>query len=143
MSIQNILGGNGADVFTIRMTETVKSAANRMREHGISALVVKSDDAVTGLITERDIVHAVSWYGEKAISMTVLDVMSHVMISVAPGDGYKRAMSLMMHHRVRDLAVIADGEFVGIVNIGNVAQHRLEDLETESNVLRDAYIAAH
>lgn len=143
MSIQNLLGRNGVEVVTIRATETVKSAADRMREHGIAALVVKSGDAVSGLISERDIVHAVSRHGEKAISMAVLNVMSHVMISVTPGDGYKRAMSLMRYHRVYDLAVIADGELVGIVNIGDVAQHRLEDLETESNVLRDAYITAH
>jgi len=34
-------------------------------------------------------------------------------------------------------------QLVGIVSIGDVVKHRLEDLETESNVLRDAYIAAH
>jgi CBS domain-containing protein len=58
MSIQNILDRNRAEVITIRATETVKSAADRMREHGIAALVVKSDDAITGLISEREIVHA-------------------------------------------------------------------------------------
>ena len=143
MSIQSILGRNGADVFTIRATETVKSAADRMREHGIAALVMKTGDAVTGLITESDIVHAVSRHGDRAISTAVSDIMTRAIISVAPGDSFGRAMNLMMHHRVRVLAVMADGEIVGIVDFGNVARHRLEDLETESNVLRDAYIAAH
>jgi CBS domain-containing protein len=54
-----------------------------------------------------------------------------------------RAMSLMTHHRVRHLPAIADGKLVGIVSIGDVVKHRLEDLETETNVLRDAYLAAH
>jgi CBS domain-containing protein len=54
----------------------------------------------------------------------------------------KRAMSLMTNHRVRHLPVIANGNLVGIVSIGDVVKLRLEDLETESNVLRDAYIAA-
>jgi WD40 repeat protein len=53
----------------------------------------------------------------------------------------KRALSLMTHHRVRHLPAIADGKLV--VSIGDVVKHRLEDLETESNVLRDAYLAAH
>jgi CBS domain-containing protein len=39
--------------------------------------------------------------------------------------------------------VIANDKLVGIVSIGDVVKHRLENLETESNVLRDAYIAAH
>jgi len=42
---------------------------------------------------------------------------------------------------VHDLPVMADGEPEGVVSIGDVAKYRLEDLETESNVLRDATIA--
>jgi len=143
MSIQNILGRNGAEVITIRATETVKSAADRMREHNIAALVVKSGDVITGLISEREIVHAVSQHGERALSMQVLDIVSHATITVSPDDTLKRAMSLMTHHRVRHLPVIANGKLVGIVSIGDVVKHRLEDLELESNVLRDAYIATH
>jgi CBS domain-containing protein len=114
-----------------------------MRERSIAALVVKSGDAITGLISETGIVHAVSRHGERALSMAVLEVMTHATITVAPEDTLKRAMSLMTHYRVRHLPVIANGKIVGIVSIGDVVKHRLEDLETESNVLRDAYIAAH
>jgi CBS domain-containing protein len=74
MSIQNILDRNRTEVITIRATETVKSAADRMREHSIAALVVKNGGVVTGLISEREIVHAVSRLGERALSMAVLDV---------------------------------------------------------------------
>jgi len=52
-------------------------------------------------------------------------------------------MSLMTGPRVRHLPVVADGKLAGIVSIGDVVKHRLEELETESNVLRDAYIASH
>ena len=143
MSIQNILDRNRAEVITIRATETVKSATDRMREHGIAALVVKSGDAIGGLISEREIVYAISRYGEVALYMAVLDVVPHTTVTVAPEDTLKRAMTLMTHHRVRHLPVIANGNLVGIVSIGDVVKHRLEDLEIESNVLRDAYIAAH
>ena len=143
MGIQSILNRKGAGVITIRATETVKSAADRMRARSIAALVVTSGDAIAGLISERDIVHAVSQLGERALSLAVADVMPHAMITVAPGDTLKRAMGLMTNYRVRHLPVLADGKLVGIVSIGDVVKHRLEELETESNVLRDAYIAAH
>jgi CBS domain-containing protein len=143
MSIQAILDRKGPEVITIHATATLRSAADRMRERSIAALVVKSGDAIAGLILERDIVHAVSRHGEQALSMPVLDVMTHTTITVAPDDTLKRAMSLMTHHRVRHLPVIANDKLVGIVSIGDVVKHRLEDLETESNVLRDAYIATH
>ena len=142
MSIQAILDRKGTEVITIRATATVRSAADRMRERSIAALVVKNGDAITGLISERDIVHAVSRHGERALSMAILDVVTHATITVAPDDTLKHTMSLMTHHRVRHLPVIANGNLVGIVRIGDVVKLRLEDLETESNVLRDAYIAA-
>jgi CBS domain-containing protein len=140
--IQNILDRKGTEVFTIRATDTVQSAADRMREHGIAALIVKSGDVVKGLISERDIVHAVSRHGEGALSLAVSQVVTHPIVKVAPNDGLKRAMSLMTNNRVRHLPVIDDGKLVGIVSIGDVVKHRLEDLETETNVLRDAYVAA-
>jgi CBS domain-containing protein len=140
--IQNILDRKGAEVVTIRETDTVQSAAERMREHGIAALVVKRGDAIKGLVCERDIVHAVSRHGEGALALEVLHIVAHAMVKVAPSDSLKRAMSLMTNHRVRHLPVIDDGKLVGIVSIGDVVKHRLEDLETETNVLRDAYIAA-
>jgi CBS domain-containing protein len=141
MTIQSVLGSKSPEVSTIRATATVKSAAEQMRQQGISALVVKDDDAIKGIISDRDIVYAVSRRGEAAISLAVSDVMSHSVVTVAPGDTLKRAMGLMVRHRVRDLTVMSDGELVGVVAIGDVAKYRLEDLETESNVLRDAYIA--
>jgi CBS domain-containing protein len=142
MTIQNILDRKGAEVVTIRATDSVQSAADRMRERGIAALVVKSGDAITGLISEREIVHAVSRHGEGALALAVLDVAAHAMVKVAPSETLTRAMILMTRYRLRHLPVIADGELVGIVSIGDVVKHRLEDLETETNVLRDAYIAA-
>jgi CBS domain-containing protein len=113
-----------------------------MREHGIAALVVTSGDAIKGLISEREIVHAISRHGEGALSLAVSHVVTHPIVKVAPSDGLKRAMSLMTNHRVRHLPVIDDGKLVGIVSIGDVVKYRLEDLEIETNVLRDAYIAA-
>jgi CBS domain-containing protein len=141
MTIQSLLGPKSAEVFTIRATETVKSAAEQMRQHGIGALAVKGEDAIKGIISDRDIVYAVSRRGEAAISLAVSDVMSHAVVTVAPSDSLKRAMGVMIRQRVGDLPVMADGKLVGVVSMGDVAKYRLEDLETESNVLRDAYIA--
>jgi CBS domain-containing protein len=51
-------------------------------------------------------------------------------------------MNLMTHHRVRHMPVLRDGKLAGIVSIGDVVKHRLEDLELETSVLRDVYNAA-
>jgi CBS domain-containing protein len=143
MSIQNLLDRKGCEVFTTDPTTTVRTAAQLMRARGVAALVVKSADVISGLISERDIVHAISQHGERALSMAVSDVMTRNAVTVSSSDTLKRAMTLMTNHRLRHLTVIAEGKLVGIVSIGDVVKYRLEDLETESSVLRDAYIAAH
>ena len=143
MSVQNILDRKGAEVFTVDPTATVRTVAQLMRARGIAALVVKGPDVITGLISEREIVHAISQHGERALAMAVSEVMTLNTVTVTPSDPLRRAMSLMTSHRLRHLTVIDKGKLVGIVSIGDVVKYRLEELETESNILRDAYIAAH
>lgn len=143
MTIQNILDRKGRRVFTIPPTATVKNAIDELRERGVAALVVKTGDAILGIVSERNVVSAVSRFGEQALSMTVTDILTLIIATVAPGDSIKRAMSLMTLHCVRQLVVIADGSLAGIVSVGDIVKQRLDDFETESNVLRDVYIAAH
>jgi hypothetical protein len=38
------------------------------------------------------------------------------------------------------MSVLRDGKLAGIISIGDVVRHRLDDLELETKVLRDAYI---
>ena len=143
MNVENILMQKGADVATIGPEATIRRAADWLRAKNIGALVVTTDNAVLGIISERDIVRALSQFGEAVASMSVKDIMTHGVVTVAPGDGINRVMSLMIRHRVRHLPVLRNGELAGIISIGDVVKHRLDDLELETNVLRDVYIAHH
>lgn len=142
MTIESILRRKGGDVTTIAPNVSIKRAADWLRAKNIGALVVTSEDAVIGLITEREIVHAFSRYGETAGSMLVKEVMQYGVTSVSPDESVNRVMNLMTHHRVRHMPVLRGGKLVGIISIGDVVKYRLEDLELEANVLRDVYNAA-
>lgn len=143
MSIREILEHKGAEVVSIRAGATVKTAAEEMRAHNIASLVVMQNDRIVGVLSERDIVTAIARHGERALPMSVESVLSHSIVTIAPGDSVKHAMRLMTHHRTRHLLVVDDGRLTGVVSSGDVVKRRLEDLELESNVLRDVYIAAH
>ena len=143
MTIETILRPKGADVVTIEPEASVRRAADWLRVKNIGALVVTSEKAVLGIISEREIVHAVSRYGDTVVSMPVKEIMQHGVISVTPEESVNRVMKLMTHHRVRHMPVLRDGKLAGIISIGDVVKYRLGDLELETNVLRDAYIAAH
>jgi CBS domain-containing protein len=68
--------------------------------------------------------------------------MRYGVTTVSPDESVNRVMNLMTHHRVRHMPVIRGGKLAGIISIGDVVKHRLEDLELETSVLRDAYHAA-
>jgi len=142
MSVESILKKKGTDVATIAPEASVKRAADWLRAKNIGALVVTRGNAVLGLISEREIVHAISRYGEIATSMPVSEIMQHGAITVSPAETVSRVMNLMTRHHVRHMPVIHDGKLAGMISIGDVVKNRLDDLELETNVLRDAYIAA-
>ena len=142
MTIESILRRKGTNVTTITPEASVKRAADWLCAKNIGALVVTSEDTVLGLISEREIVHAFSRYGETAGSLPVKEIMQYGVATVSPDESVNRVMNLMTHHRVRHMPVLRDGKLAGIVSIGDVVQHRMEDLELETNVLRDVYNAA-
>jgi predicted transcriptional regulator len=112
-------------------------------QRNIGSLVVTSGNSILGVISEREIVHALSQFSEQVASMTVKDIMRHGLVTVAPEDDLTRVIKVMTRHRVRHMPVLRDGKLSGIISIGDVVKHRLDDLELEANILRDAYIAHH
>ena len=143
MSVESILRQKGAEVATIARDASVKRAADWLHAKNIGSLVVTSGNAVVGIISEREIVHAIARYGEAATSMPVSEFMRHGVITVSPTETVAHVMSLMTRHRVRHMPVLRDGKLAGIISIGDVVKHRMDDLELENNILRDAYRAAH
>ena len=73
--------------------------------------------------------------------MPVNEIMRHGVITVSPAESVVLAMNLMTRHRVRHMPVVHDGKLAGMISIGDVVKHRLDDLELETNVLRDARVA--
>ena len=142
MTIETILRQKGTDVVTIEPEASIRRAADWLRIKNIGALVVTSGNAVRGLISEREIVHALSSYGETTASMPVKEIMRHGVITVSPEESVNRVIKLMTLHRVRHMPVLRDGKLAGIISIGDVVKYRLDDLELETNVPRDTYIAA-
>ena len=146
MTIETILRRKGSDVTTIAPDVSIKRAADWLRAKNIGALVVTTEGAiegaVLGLVSEREIVHAFSRHGERAGTMLVQEIMQYGMTTVSPDDSVNRVMKLMTQHRVRHMPVMHGGKLAGIISIGDVVKYRLEDLELETNVLRDVYNAA-
>lgn len=141
MTVEMILRAKGRTVETIGADTTVAMAIHLLTFKGIGALVVMSDEErVEGVISERDVVRGLDRFGEALLGMRASEIMSVVPVC-ALNDSVKHVMSEMTRTRQRHLLVMDGGKLAGIVSIGDVVKSRLEDLELETVVLREAYVA--
>jgi CBS domain-containing protein len=142
MKVESILQGKGSQVVTIEPEASMSIVIHRLMSMGIGTIVVSNDGtSVTGLISERDVVNGLNKHRERVLEMKARDIMSKDVPVCSPDDTIKRAMSQMTATRSRHLPVVQDGELRGIISVGDVLKHRLEEMELEANVLRDHYIA--
>lgn len=138
MDVNALLKGKGATVATIRPSATIEDAAARLKEEGVGALVVSQDgDRIDGILSERDVVRGLASHGSPLLAMSVADLMTKPVKTCSRDDNIRDIMSQMTMSRIRHLPVVDDGKLCGIISIGDVVKNRLEELETETNVLRD------
>lgn len=146
MKVRGILDAKGRDVVTIRPDATIATAVHRLALERVGALVVSEDGIrIAGILSERDIVGALAGEGADLLSTgrRVADLMTRHVVTCGPDDTVKQLMAEMTRRRIRHLPVVEGGRIAGIVSIGDVVKSRLEEVEMEATVLRDAYIAAH
>lgn len=145
MKVEEILKSKGRSVETIVPEASIAQAVRRLvGPPPIGALVVCADEErqrLTGTITERDVIRALGKYGERLLTMQVRDVMSRDVPVCSPEDSSARLMQQMTASRFRHLPVVEHGKLVGLVSIGDVVKGRLTDMELETGLLRDLYIA--
>jgi CBS domain-containing protein len=138
MPIADVLHHKGRHVSTIRSLDTVEAAIRKLYEERIGALVVLDRwGKLAGMFSERDVIHALAMHGAEALTFEVHELMSPDVTTSAPGDRIDAVMALMTAHRIRHLPVMEDGQIVGLVSIGDLVKHRLDEKESEANVLRD------
>jgi len=141
MMIKAILKNKGDSVITISISDLVRDAIHTMVERKIAALVLTNGAEVVGIVSERDILQAISEGGATILNAPVGHIVTGPLVAVSPVETTKRVMHLMTHSRIRHLPVMESGQLVGIVSVGDIVKYRLEDLELESNVLRDLAVA--
>ncbi len=135
-------GAKGAKVATVAPDTPLATAASRMQIEQVGALVASRDGkSVAGIIDERDIVRAYVRHGPDLAMKTVADVMRAEVVTCTLDEPVRQVMAKMTRHRVRHLPVLDGATLAGIVSIGDVVKSRLGELELETGVLRDAYIA--
>lgn len=136
MLVSEVLRGKGHHVETVQATDTVATAVRKLADRKIGALVVEDKWMKrVGIFSERDFVNAVADHGAATLEMPVQALMSSPIISCGPQERVDAALATMVVGRIRHLPVIDGNDLKGIVSIGDLVKHRLDEKELEANVL--------
>lgn len=141
MNVASILKLKGRAVSTVRPNSTLLEVSKKLASKKIGAIVVVGENGhVTGIISERDIIRAVSEHGTSALSLMVSEVMTRNVVSCQETSELDELMEMMTKGRFRHLPVIEDDALVGIISIGDVVKYHVAEVEMEVSAMRN-YLA--
>jgi CBS domain-containing protein len=142
MLVRDLVQQKGTSAITVSAGSALSTAIHLIMHRGIGGLpVVGSDGAVVGFVAERDIVGALERGRNTDLELRVDDVMRRPAPTCDAGETLQDVMVRMSRDRLRHLAVLEGGRLIGVISVGDLVKHRLEQLETEAGVLRDYVVA--
>jgi CBS domain-containing protein len=117
------------DALTTDASASVRQVASLMRDRGKESVVVVAGDNPVGIITERDMIYKVVAPGVPPATPAE-EIMSSPLVTVYPQAPLYEALSLMMQHRFRQLAVVdGEGRLRGLLSMRDLL--RLEGYEAQ------------
>ena len=99
-------------LLTIRRDATLVEAAAKMRDNGVSALIVTT--APPSIVTSTDVLNAVA-DGQDVSGLMVTDVMTESVETVPPDLRLEEAAAMMINFGINHLPVV-DDDFIGMIS---------------------------
>jgi len=141
MLVSALIKEKGAGVITTGPATTVSEVADIIARERIGAVVVtEQDDQVVGIISERDIVNGLSKRGTGLLDLPISDIMTRDVFTCATTEDVNQLRREMTNRRARHIPIVEEGKLIGIISIGDIVKNRLDELESETQQMRD-YIA--
>lgn len=116
-----------AAIYSVSPDTTVLDAVKLLAEKGIGALVVLDKGRLVGIVSERDYVRKVALAERSLLNTKISEIMTREVISVGPRDSVQYCMELMTERRLRHLPVLAEGELIGLLSIGDLVKQTIDD----------------
>jgi CBS domain-containing protein len=138
MTVGIILAAKGREVVTIDPGASLAEAVGLLAEKRIgAALILGADRRIVGIISERDIVRALAEGGTAALDQPVSRTMTRKVETCNESETVSSIMERMTAGKFRHMPVVDQGRLVGVVSIGDIVKHRLQEMERESVAMRD------
>ena len=122
MTVGEVMSGN---LLTVEATTRLSEAAARMSDRSVGAILVLTGDAVSGILTERDVLRAVATGGVEGTNVAAW--MTRDPETIDADDSTRQAASIMIHGGFRHLPVLDGDTPIGIVSIRDLMRLAIDD----------------
>lgn len=126
-TVEHILKNKPAVVYSVPQDVSVLNALKIMMEKNISALLVIENDQLLGIFTERDYARKIILQGKSSKDTPIHEVMTKNPHTITPGEAIDHCMQLMTNNHYRHLPVLEKNRVVGMLSIGDLLKHIIED----------------
>lgn len=138
MIVKAILAAKGGDAVSIEPAADLSAAVKLLVSRRIGAVVILGPGGrLAGILSERDIMRAMSEHGESALALPVAQFMTRNVETCGEEDSCASLMERMTEGKFRHLPVVTQGKLVGIVSIGDIVKQRVDEIERESEAMRE------
>ncbi len=135
-SAEEILYEKGTKIISVNGQTTIDNVIRTMLENKIGAIIVKENEDVIGIWTERDLLRNISIDKVDTESTPVKDLMTKGIISAPYDDTVYNLMDKFLGKRLRHLLIEKNGKYIGLLSIGDVIKATLQEKSDELNDLK-------
>ena len=125
------------DCYSLGENDTLKTASEALAKNNLGAMpILTSNGKVIGIISERDIArksHQASFSNEEPVT----NIMTKKIISCDLNISVTELMETMTEKKIRHMLIMNNDELKGIVSIGDVVNHLIENYKEENENLRN------
>jgi CBS domain-containing protein len=138
--LSTLLESKGSVLHTVPSSVTVSDAVKEMNRHKVGSVLVMTGAKLAGIFTERDVLTRVVAANLNPLTTPISKVMSESVLTVGPETTVQQIMDLFAEKRCRHVPVVADGNLLGLISIGDVSRWVANAHRAEAESLRQ-YIA--
>lgn len=126
------------ECFTLSELDTLKTASEKLQKHNVGAMPVlsKQNNEIIGIVSERDLARFI-FQDEFNNELSITKIMTQQIITCNLDTSVTELMEIVTHKKIRHIPIVDGKKILGIVSIGDVINHIIEQYKEENKQLKD------